>query len=251
MKLDGFIAVLAYAALPALGNLAGALLAELRPVPERVLGLALHAAAGVLFAVIGIELMGRAVAIQPAWVPILGFIGGGAFAVLVDRSIDLVHKRFSSEAGATTSWGIYLGVTVDLFSDGLMIGTGTAVATTLGLLLALGQVPADFPEGFVSAATFRRLGLPRRRRLVLAMVFLLPVWLGATVGYWAMRDQSPVAQLTLLAFTAGILLTIAVEEMLVEAHTLAKDNRPGEDPLEAVALIGGFALFALISAYLA
>ena len=49
----------------------------------------------------------------------------------------------------------------------------------------------------------------------------------------------------LLAFTAGILLTVVVGEMLPEAHR-DRDGRGG-----ALLLAGGFALFAAISAYLA
>jgi ZIP family zinc transporter len=42
----------------------------------------------------------------------------------------------------TSMWMIYVAVAVDLFSDGLMIGAGSAVATSLALVLALGQVLA-------------------------------------------------------------------------------------------------------------
>jgi ZIP family zinc transporter len=39
--------------LPAVGNVAGGLLAEMVPVSERVLSLALHLAAGIVLAVVG------------------------------------------------------------------------------------------------------------------------------------------------------------------------------------------------------
>lgn len=50
---------------------------------------------------------------------------------------------------------IYFGVAIDLFSDGLMIGTGATIATSLGLPLAIDQIPADVPEGFAVIANFR------------------------------------------------------------------------------------------------
>jgi hypothetical protein len=37
----------------------------------------------------------------------------------------------------------------------------------LGLLLALGQVPADLPEGFASGATLRNSGVRRQQRLLI------------------------------------------------------------------------------------
>ncbi|WP_447978016.1 hypothetical protein [Candidatus Nitrospira bockiana] len=52
-----FLRVLALAALPALGNFAGGLLAERYAISERALSLALHGAAGVVMAVVAVELM--------------------------------------------------------------------------------------------------------------------------------------------------------------------------------------------------
>ena len=42
--------------------------------------------------------------------------------------------------------------------------------------------------------------------------------LGATVGYFGVRAQPEIVKLALLAFTAGILVAVAVEEMIPEAH---------------------------------
>lgn len=50
---------------------------------------------------------------------------------------------------------VYVAVATDLFADGLLLGTGSAVSTQLGVALALGQVLADIPEGFSVIANFR------------------------------------------------------------------------------------------------
>jgi ZIP family zinc transporter len=140
---------------------------------------------------------------------------------------------------------IYFGVSVDLFSDGIMVGTGSTVAVGLGLLLALGQVPSDVPEGFATIANFRRQGVSRWMRLLLAAAFAVPIFLGATIGYWLMRDAPELNKLLLLTFTAGVLSTLVVEELVPEAV-----EEVPEHPLSALSFIGGFALFALLSAYL-
>ena len=174
---------------------------------------------------------------------ILAFVAGGGFFVAVDLTIDRLRARRGGE-GEGGPWAIFFGVAVDLFSDGVMIGTGSTIGVGLGLLLALGQAPADVPEGFATIATFKRQGIPRRLRLLLAASFFLPIFLGATVGYWAVRGQSEAVQLALLAFTAGTLTTVAVEEIMPEAHQ-------GEEArVAALVFVGGFALFALLSAYL-
>ena len=60
--------------------------------------------------------------------------------------------------------------------------------------------------------------MSRYARLLLAASFALPVLLGATLGYWIVRDQAETVKLALLAFTAGILTTVTVEEIIPESH---------------------------------
>ena len=238
--------VLLLALMPAAGNFGGGLLAEFLRVSQRTLSFALHAAAGILFAVVGIELMPEALEGAPPWVMLLAFMLGGIAAVGIDSALDLVQTRAKCRAGADVEagpWGIYFGVSVDLFSDGVIIGTGSVIDPALGLLLALGQVPADIPEGFATIATFKNKGVPRAKRILLSASFALPILTGATLGYWAVRGQPEWVKLGLLAFTAGILLTVAVEEIVTEAHA-EEDSR-----WASLFLIGGFALFALLSAY--
>lgn len=246
--MNGFLAVLALAALPALGNFAGGVLADRVRVSPRVLSYALHAAAGIVFAVVGVELMPQALDAEPVWLVVLLFVAGGGFAVLVDWIMGAVRLRSrtgTAEAGAEARpWAIYFGVAVDLFSDGVMIGAGSTISPRLGLLLALGQVPADIPEGFATIATFKAQGMARRRRLLLAASFAIPILLGATISYFALRGQAEIYKMGLLAFTAGILLTVAVEEIVVEAH-LEEDGRAA-----SLFLVGGFALFVALGEFL-
>ena len=163
-----FFLVLALAALPAIGNFMGGVLAELFTVSPRLLSLALHLAAGIVLAVVGVELMPQVLAASHAWVVILAFLGGGVFAVGLDLVTESVQTRLGGAAGNTGPWLIFFGVAVDLFSDGLLIGTGSTISLGLGLLLALGQVSADLPEGFATIATLKQTIASRCRRLLLA-----------------------------------------------------------------------------------
>lgn len=236
-----YLVILGFVALPALGNFAGGLLAELVTISNRVLSLALHAAVGVVIGVVAVELIPTALETEVPWVVILAFFCGGLIFIVLDRSIEYVQSRFSRTKGSATAWMIFGGVCIDLFSDGVMIGTGSTIEFELGLLLALGQVPADIPEGFATIATFRRQGLSLRSRLWLAGAFTLPIVLGATIGFWGLRTASNLAKLIVLGFTAGLLTTVVVEEMVPEAH------RNGESRLAAIVLVSGFTLFALLA----
>ena len=59
-----------------------------------------------------------------------------------------------------------------------------------------------------------------------------------------MRGQSELVKMALLTFTAGILTTLVVEEIIPEAH------QDGEARFATLLFLGGFALFGLLSAFL-
>ncbi|WP_417777719.1 hypothetical protein [Stutzerimonas xanthomarina] len=138
---------------------------------------------------------------------------------------------------------IFVAVSMDLFSDGLMIGTGSSVSTALALTLALGQVMADVPEGYATIANMKDKGIPRRRRLLLSASFALPVLFAAALSYYLLRDQADIWEMGMLALTAGLLTVAAVEDTLSEAHESAQDHRSS-----VLAFAGGFVLFTLVSA---
>ncbi len=87
-------------------------------------------------------------------------------------------------------------------------------------------------------------GVRRATRLLLSAAFAVPILLGATISYFALRGQPELYKLMLLTFTAGVLTTLVVEELVPEAHEEAADIR-----LAPLVFAAGFALFALISAY--
>jgi ZIP family zinc transporter len=210
-----------------------------------MLSLALHLAAGIVLAVVGLELMPEALGASPAWAPILAFVAGGAGFILLDRVLGLLRARMNLRKEAGGPLAIFSGVGLDLFSDGVMIGTAAVLDPALGFLLAVGQVPADLPEGFPAVASLRRAGLSRLRRLLLASDFVVPILVGATLGYVALRDAPEIVTLSILALTGGALATVVVEEMIPEA-------REGETSrLGAIFFTAGFAIFAAISVYVA
>lgn len=104
--------------------------------------------------------MPQALGGERSWAPLLAFVAGGVLFIGLDRLVGLVRARLGGTDRQASALTIFSGVSIDLFSDGVIIGTGTIVYPVLGLLLAIGQVPADIPEGFAAIATMRRAGIP-------------------------------------------------------------------------------------------
>lgn len=236
------LVVLGLALLPAAGNFGGGLASEFLRPEAGLLNRALHLAAGIIIAVVAVEVMPEALGTAAAWILALAFVAGGGLYILVEALVTRWQRRKEESAGAG-AWMVYVAVAADLLGDGLLIGAGSAVSGELGLLLALGQVLADIPEGFAVIANFRDKGVGKRRRLLLSASFAVPVVGAAALAFLALRGQSEAVQVTALVFVAGLYILAAVEDMLEEAHESAEDNR-----WSALSFLGGFALFLLVSA---
>jgi ZIP family zinc transporter len=241
---QNFLLVLMLSALPVVSNFMGAMIAEALPLSKQTLGIALHTAAGVLLAIASTELIPRVLIAKPVWTTILALFLGGAFFVWVNQLLNLSKNRLRGIDLDTVSLAIFLSIAIDLFGDGLMIGTSLTISPHLGVVLASARVVAHIPEGFVTNAAFRSQKIPRTKRFLLLAAFIIPVWLGATLGYWGLRGQADLLKLVVLAFTTGTFIVAIVEEILPEAHQTQDTNGA------TLTFIGSFALSMLFSSYL-
>ena len=233
--------VLLFALLPVLGNFIGAISIEFHVASSRMVSHALHAAVGVVLAIVTIELMPRGLAVTENWQTGLAFGLGGLGYIMLMKAVSFVLSRPGSNAGSST-WMVYIAVGVDLFSDGLMIGAGSAVSPGLGLLLALGQLLADFPEGYATFANLQARKVSRKTRFVLSAALVLPATIAALISFLVLRDMAEWVQTSALVAVAGILTIAAIEDMMGDADVSAED-RTGS----ILAFLGGFVLFSLVT----
>ena len=231
------ITVILLALLPAAGNIAGGVLVEVVPPAARWRNPMLHMAIGVVIAVVALEIMPDAVDVLDRWQIAAAFTVGGALYVLIRAGVARVVP-----SGRSRMWMIYVAVAADLFGDGLMIGAGASVGTSVGVTLALGQVLADVPEGAASVLTFRSNGVGRSRRLLISMSFAAPALAGAMAAYLALRGRPESWQFAALVITAGLFVVAVIEDLVEEAHE-------GDDETRASvwAVLAGFVVFALLS----
>ncbi len=238
-----FLTVLAFALLPAAGNLAGSLLAESMRTPKWLIGASLHAAAGVAIALVSIDLMPRILDVTPMWLIVVAFLVGAFLSVVLYRGSGWARRRVG--AGSRGAWMVYFAVSADLLGDGLMTGAGSAVGAELGLLLAGSQAVANIPGGFAATANFRDDGVSCWRRMAMSASLVAPTLVAAGLGYGLMRGESLLIQGAALAFIVGVLLLATVEDVLPQ----------GDEPqpprwISTLAFSAGFAGLALLSSYL-
>lgn len=242
---EQLLLVVVLALLPALGNFSGGLLAEWLPVSKRMINYALHIAAGIIIAVVAIEVMPNALGIVSTGVMAIVFLAGGLFYISIKTIVTRWQEsKQNSQSEGTGAWMIYVAVAADLIGDGLLIGTATVIDIKLAVLLALAQVIADVPEGFATIANFKDKGTPRKKRLLLSASFVIPIMLAALFAYFILRGQSEAVQMSGLVFVAGLYMLAGVEDLMGEAHEAEADTT-----WSSLNFLAGFVVFMIASSF--
>ena len=112
-----------------------------------------------------------------------------------------------------------IGIGFHSFLDGMVYSISFSVSTLTGVLVALGMVLHEFPEGVVTYTLLARSGFSGRRSFLLAFfAAALTTPLGTLLSYpFVSRIDSPVLGL-LLAFSAGALVYVGATHLLPRAE---------------------------------
>jgi len=247
---------LLYSLVPVVFTIIGAATGAFWPVVARLRGIVLHLAAGVVFAVVSVELLPeieRRVQSGSArlWEVVTGFALGIVTMLVVDRVLDRIRDDDEVEgdqvsavlAGAMPvpiGWSLLVAVGIDFLLDGLLLGVGFAAGARIGILLALAEATEQLSVGLALAGELLRAGVPRLR--VIAMVTGLGslVFVSAVLGATVLHGLTGGAMEGVLSFGLAALLYLVTEELLREAH----EER--ETPLGTAMFFAGFLAFLVI-----
>jgi ZIP family zinc transporter len=238
---NDFVLVLVIASVAALLTFLGAPAAERFDVPHRVVSAALQFAAGIITGLVAFSLMPSAVRDGPYIGIVIGFFLGGAIFVTMEYLSSRMLLSNPASADAPLSLGLYIGILVDLVIDGVVIGIGSTLTLSIGLMLALGLSISTIPLAFVTIATAKKQGMSNKSRSMLAYMFIVCIVGGAVIGYGLLRNQSLEIRLVLIALASGFLFTLVTQSMIPEA------NREGEPSFAGILFVGGISTYGLLT----
>lgn len=125
----------------------------------------------------------------------------------------------------THAWTRVSGLILHSFMDGLAIGGGFAVSPSLGILVTTAVVLHDFSDGMSTVTILKHsLGNKHRGALVGLALDALAPFFGVFAGLALAISEGTVA--LLLAFFAGSFTSLALSELLPQAHA-GKTRRSG------------------------
>lgn len=198
----------------------------------------LHFAAGVVFSVVAVELIPDIIKKHAPVFVVIGFAIGVLSMLFIKKLVE--EKEHTDTEADKFSYGMVIGIGVDIFIDGLLLGIGFAAGSTEGILLSIALSIELLSLGLATSASLAKVNLPRVKSIgiivVLSLLFLASAILGGTL----LHNLSDRAMELVLSFGLSALLFLVTEELLVEAH------EEKESPWLTATFFTGFLLFLIL-----
>lgn len=173
---------------------------------------------------------------KTAWLPALvGFGMGVAFLLVLDTVIPHLHLESDKPEGVSSNFKkttmMILAVTLHNIPEGMAVGVvyagaamgGMGVSITGALALSIGIAIQNFPEGAIVSMPLLGEGVSKRK------AFLYGVMSGAVEPVGGFLTALLAAQITpflpyFLAFAAGAMLYVVIEELIPESQAGEHSN---------------------------
>lgn len=187
-----------------------------------------------------------------AWIPaVIGFLGGMAFLLLLDTVIPHLHLNDDKPEGRPSTLGksfmLVLAVTLHNIPEGMAVGVvlagmleGNTVITSAGAMaLAIGIAVQNFPEGAIISAPLVSNGFSKKKAFVYGTMSGIVEPLGAILTILMTSLVTPILPY-ILAFAAGAMIYVVVEELIPESQAGEHSN------IGTIGVALGFALMMML-----
>jgi ZIP family zinc transporter len=209
--------VIIYGVVCAVALAGGGAVASQWPPSRRIRSYLQHIAAGFVFAAAGVEVLPDVIHRDRPLAAALGFSAGVALMLAI-RTVSEKSEKADNGRGAWTFIG---AVVADIFVDGLLIGVSSSTAQSRGkqaLLVTIAVSAELLSLGLSMAAMLGQRGSLQSRTILTTSSVALSPLIGAVAGYF-LGDVLVAGWIEgVLAFAAAVLLYLAAEELLKEAH---------------------------------
>ena len=220
-------------------------------VREKTEKLLLGFAAGVMVAASVWSLLMPALesAAAPRWLlPTVGFLLGTGFLLLSEYCVERLRRDNRLERGSfSKNTMLILAVTLHNIPEGLAVGvalasacqSGTRQAVAAALVLAAGIAIQNIPEGAIIALPLRGAGVSKGKAFCCGALSGAVEPIAAVLTFWMTAAVSKALPL-LLAFAAGAMFYVCVDELVPEARG------KGREHCGVLGFVGGFIIMMVL-----
>lgn len=187
-----------------------------------------------------------------AWLPAtVGFLLGMGFLLLLDSLVPHIHIDSRKPEGVKSKFKkttmLVLAVTLHNLPEGMAVGVilagammaGTGITLAGALALSVGIAIQNFPEGAIISMPLRSAGASRKKAFFYGVLSGIVEPVGAVITILLASHVVPVLPY-LLAFAAGAMIYVVVEELIPESQSGEHSN------IGTVGVAAGFALMMVL-----
>jgi len=246
--------------IPFLGTLLGAAMVFLLKddIPPRLQKLLLGFASGVMIAASVWSLLMPAIEMAEeqgrvaTWIPAAGgFLAGMAFLLLLDSFIPHLHINSDEPEGVRASLKkttmLVFAVTLHNIPEGMAVGVvlaammqdATNITMASAMALSLGIAIQNFPEGAIVSMPLKGVGKSRTKAFCYGTLSGIVEPIAGILTILLIQFTLPILPY-LLAFAAGAMIYVVVEELIPEAQSGSHSN------IATVGVALGFTLMMIL-----
>lgn len=187
-----------------------------------------------------------------SWLPATaGFLLGMGFLLLLDSLVPHLHIDSEKPEGVKSSFRkttmLVLAVTLHNLPEGMAVGVtfagamlaGTGITMAGALALAVGIAIQNFPEGAIISMPLRSAGASKGKAFLYGVLSGIVEPVGSIITILLAAQVVPILPY-LLAFAAGAMIYVVVEELIPEAQAGEHTN------IGTVGVAIGFALMMVL-----
>jgi len=183
-------------------------------------------------------------------VPAVGFAVGVGFMLLLDYLIPHIHLVNKQEEGVnggklSKTFKLILAITLHNIPEGLAVGVVIAgmmngsLNEHAMLILSIGIAIQNFPEGIIASGPLKEEGMPKWKAFLLGFLSGVVEPIASLIAIGLTALITTLLPYT-LAFAAGVMIYVVVEELIPEANEGSHSN------LATIGLAVGFILMMIL-----
>lgn len=161
--------------------------------------------------------------------PLIGFILGALFLLLIDKIIPHFHKGTNEEEGVKSNFNkstkLFLAMTIHNIPEGLAVGFSFGGALLINneatfisaLMLSIGMAIQNFPEGAAVTLPLKETTKSKTKAFLLGSLSGVVEPIFALIGFF-LATQISFLEPYMLSFAAGAMIYVVIEDLIPDAH---------------------------------